>query len=217
MSHLRFKFDLEKLVQTLTYLAQAGVADLTKLKAAKLLYLADRQHLLAYGRPITGDRYIAMDLGPVPESAYQLMNRMSEASEVEDTARAYALEHLEIHLTGRSPYPILRAKQKADIDVFSESEIDVLRDVVREFAKLPASRLVDLTHEHAGYKHADAGRSAGSSVELPYDYFFDDVPEDPDNVRGVAEREQEDRDFADALQAAGRKAAAEQRRPASGQ
>jgi len=38
---------------------------LTKLKAVTLMYLSDQYHLFRYGRPITGDRYVAMDMGPV--------------------------------------------------------------------------------------------------------------------------------------------------------
>jgi len=34
-------------------------------KIFKIIYFADRQHLADWGRPITGDTYIAMEAGPV--------------------------------------------------------------------------------------------------------------------------------------------------------
>src|SRR3990167_9391361 len=64
-SQLAFDFDATKLAQALAFLA-TSVRDLSKLKAAKLLYFADKQHLLQHGRPIIGDRYFCLDCGPVP-------------------------------------------------------------------------------------------------------------------------------------------------------
>lgn len=204
MAALKFRFDLDKLVNALAYFAHAGVGDLTKLKAAKLLYLADQRHLFQFGRPITGDRYIAMDLGPVPESAYQLIGRLADPEEADDPVRRAAAERLSIHKGVLRKYAVVRAVQKPDLDVFSDSEIEVLKDVVREFGSRKASELVDLTHAHAAYRRADAGRSPGSSVDLPYDYFFEDAPAGSDAARALAEEEHADRAFAEALEAAGR-------------
>lgn len=208
MATLQFRFDLEKLVNALAYFAHAGVSDLTKLKAAKLLYLSDQRHLFRFGRPITGDRYIAMDLGPVPESAYQLIGRLADPEEADDPVRRSALERLSIHKGMWQQYAVIRAKQKPDLDVFSDSEIEVLNSVVTEFGARKARDLVDLTHKHAAYKRADASRSPGSSVELPYDYFFDDAPPGSESARALADEEQTDRAFADAFDAAGRDALA---------
>lgn len=208
MPTLTFRFSLDKFINALAYFASQGINDLTKLKAAKLLYLADRYHLFRYGRPITGDRYIAMDFGPVPEGAFQLISRLVERAEVADDARARALERLEVYrgLLRQYKYPVLRAKKKPDMDVFSDSEVEALAAVMKEFGRTPARTLVDLTHEHRAYQRADAGRPSGSSVELPYEYFFDDAPENLKPVQALAEKEQEDRDFAEALQRAGRAA-----------
>jgi|GEM_PF-3978104 len=41
----------------------------------KLLYLADREALLRFGRPITGDRVVAMKHGPVLSRVYDLVSR----------------------------------------------------------------------------------------------------------------------------------------------
>jgi uncharacterized phage-associated protein len=35
-------------------------------KLCKIIYFADQKHLARYGRPITGDWYVAMKDGPVP-------------------------------------------------------------------------------------------------------------------------------------------------------
>ena len=203
---LTFRFSFDKFINALVYFASHGVSDLTKLKAVKLLYLADRHHLFHYGRPIIGDRYIAMDLGPVPEDGFNLISRLIEPAEVADSERTKALETLEVDrgFFNRYKYPVLRAKGTPDLSVFSDSEVEALSAVVKEFGKKAARVLVDLTHNHRAYKRADATRAKGSSTNLPYEYFFDDAPDDVRAVQGLAGWEQEDRDFADALQRAGR-------------
>ena len=49
-----------------------------KMKALKLVYIADRYHLRKYGRLITNDTYFAMNYGPVPSGTKDI----AEASEV---------------------------------------------------------------------------------------------------------------------------------------
>ena len=49
------------------------------LKLIKLLYLLDREALLRWGRPVTTDRYISMDNGPVVSRIYDLIRRRAGA------------------------------------------------------------------------------------------------------------------------------------------
>lgn len=207
-SPLTFRFSLDKFINAVAYFASHGVKDLTKLKAVKLLYLADRYHLFRYGRPVTGDRYIAMDLGPVPEDSFQLISRLIEPAEVNDPGRELALQRLQVYsgFMHRYKYPVLRARTAPDLDVFSESEIEALDVTLKEFGSTTARTLVDLTHEHRAYKKADAGRVPGSSVDLPYEFFFEDAPDGSGSIRQLAADEQEDREFAEWLQRAGRTA-----------
>jgi len=207
MGELRFAFNLEKVVNALAYFAQAGVSDLTKLKAAKLLYLADRRHFLRYGRPISGDRYIAMDLGPVPENTYQLTTRLVDPDEVDDADTRVAQEKLHVvkGILKRYKYPVLRARGPADMSVFSDSEVEALDQTVREFGGQSASTLVDLTHRHKAYRRVNAGRLPGSSVPLPYECFLDDAsPDQAEQIRQISALEQEDRDVAESLRATAR-------------
>lgn len=197
---LRFKFQSEKLVNALRFFAAGGVTDLTKLKAVKLLYLADRAHFLEHGRPILGDRYIAMDLGPVPESSYQLLGALIAPDEVStDEAHDALIRSFAVERDRR--YPTLQSLQAPDMDVFSDSEEAALKQTLEQYGSKSARRLVDITHEHVAYKMADARRPNGSSVDLPYEYFFEyrDTP-----VSELALKHQEDREFADELQRLGR-------------
>ena len=68
---LTFDSEPEKFVNAASYLAQR-CPDLTKINLCKLLYLADTQHLLTYGRPIIGDLYIKDGSWPSSVAGIQL-------------------------------------------------------------------------------------------------------------------------------------------------
>lgn len=65
---MRFSVDKEKTIEALLYIV-TRYGEVGRFHALKTLYYADRAHLQRYGRPITGDRYIAMENGPVPSYA----------------------------------------------------------------------------------------------------------------------------------------------------
>jgi uncharacterized phage-associated protein len=57
---VRFPFDERKAAQAAAYLLKKHDGRLNFMKLIKLLYLADRKSLLENGKPITGDRMLAM-------------------------------------------------------------------------------------------------------------------------------------------------------------
>lgn len=46
----------------------------------KILYFADQEHIKIYGRPITGDKYIAMKYGPVPSFLYDILKDINQSA-----------------------------------------------------------------------------------------------------------------------------------------
>ena len=68
-----FDFRPEKFASAVAYLVQLKPG-LTKKQLCKLLFLADKQHLLRYGRTITGDRYFALEQGPIPTEGLNALN-----------------------------------------------------------------------------------------------------------------------------------------------
>src|SRR5574337_216748 len=51
------------------------------MKLIKLLYLADRGAFLRWGRPVSGDKYFSMRLGPVLSKVHDLITEMPCPSE----------------------------------------------------------------------------------------------------------------------------------------
>jgi uncharacterized phage-associated protein len=58
-------FDDRRVAQMAAYLLSREKGRMNHLKLMKLLYLADRESMKRHGQPISGDRFVAMDHGPV--------------------------------------------------------------------------------------------------------------------------------------------------------
>jgi uncharacterized phage-associated protein len=82
---LRFKLDVNKCIEGIQMLAIAKPG-ITQYYIGKIFFFADRAHLLDWGRPISGDRYVAMEHGPVPSTIRDLLKASDdEPDEVVDS------------------------------------------------------------------------------------------------------------------------------------
>ena len=79
---IRFNFDEAKTVEAVVLVAQRWPG-ITPFFLAKVLFFADRDHLRAYRRPVTGDSYIAMDAGPVPSRVYDMVKDNLDLSAIQ--------------------------------------------------------------------------------------------------------------------------------------
>jgi uncharacterized phage-associated protein len=185
---IRFDFNVEKFADSVAYLA-GEVSDLTTLKTVKLLYLADRDHLLRHGRPILGDWYACMEHGPVPARAYDLLK---EVRAPEPSFRLNGIDKVlqRIKVESDRRYPHFKRRDDSPLDALSASDIESLQRVVLEHGTKEPYALVALTHEHSAWKKSDA---AGDHT-IDYRWFFDDDDSAAD-LRHLMEEEQENRDF----------------------
>lgn len=192
MRPIKFRFDIGKLVNALAFFSRAGVSGLDQMKIAKLVFLADRVHLLRYGRTITGDSYVCMEHGPVPSTTRDLVNaRLADDPDVE-----FMHEYFDV---GRSrTYPELIAKRDPDLDVFSDTDVEVLREVADKFGQRTAWQLRDLAHDFPEIAAALAARSAAKKnvVPVPFESFFS---EESASLCSLVRQDQDDRDFAESL------------------
>src|SRR4051794_10494791 len=68
-------FDERKATEATSLLLMLRGNRMHYMKLIKLLYLADREALLRWGRPITTDTFVSMDYGPVVSTIYDLIRR----------------------------------------------------------------------------------------------------------------------------------------------
>jgi uncharacterized phage-associated protein len=193
---LRYDFDVEKLVQAIAYLSSRGIEGLDRLKLAKLLFLADKQHLLDVGRPILGDWYACMPYGPVPSQSLNIIRDVIDADPQQPPA-AESLFQEYLTIDRAREHPAFVARKEPNLDVFSESEIAILDDVARRYGSLTGLQLIDLTHQDPIWRIPDEHRKAMSSVEIPFELFFE--VNGADEMLAFALAQQENRDFDVAL------------------
>jgi uncharacterized phage-associated protein len=106
------------------------------------LYFADQKHLVKFGNPISQDYYIAMENGPVPSMSYDILKAIKKdglvASYADIFSRFFEVKNY-----------LVKAKTKADMDFFSQSEIDCLNESINENKDLTFDELTKKSHDTA--------------------------------------------------------------------
>lgn len=183
-TNVTFPYEFDKAVTALVYLASnpEAVPMLDKYKAGKLLFLADKYHLVRYGRPILGDFYRALDYGPIPQRTMDALHalvdeRRRRTEEAERLAASLTVDH-------RFRYPRFSATIAPNLEALSVSELRALEHVIAEHGKKTFDELKALTHEMPAYKNARARGHGVPAVDMRYEDFFD---EDPDAIAGALE------------------------------
>jgi len=118
------------------------------MKLIKLLYLADREALLRWGRPVTTDRYISMDHGPVLSKVLDLINEGQKPG-VNSVWADYISEPSGYEVSLRNP-----AFSK---DELSPAEEILLGEVFEKYGRLSRWDLVDLLHELPEWQDPNGG------------------------------------------------------------
>jgi uncharacterized phage-associated protein len=118
-----FALDADKVVEAVLFVTQR-IPNPTLHSISKVLYYADKMHLSRYGRPISGDRYIAMKHGPVPSAAYDILKTLRGDSPFPLPERARGALGVENYT--------VRALRAADETVLSASEMECLASSAAE-------------------------------------------------------------------------------------
>jgi uncharacterized phage-associated protein len=136
--------DIDKALEAIIYISYKTN---NLINILKILYFADKYHLQKYGRLITDDRYIAMENGPVPSGAYDIIKFVRGDGIFSIPIPAKESLHVEgkIKVTPRRP---------ANMDLLSESDIECLDQAISEIANLSFSSLKRKSHSEKPYKEA---------------------------------------------------------------
>lgn len=179
-----FEFDAEKALAAIVYLCSKGIQGLTKYKVCKLLFLADKYHLVRYGRSITGDRLCAMPYGPVPSRILNILNNAiaSDGSDrVSDDEAKRLSDFIELQRIYRDPH--FKSTKDVEPGILSVSDLAALDAVVQEHGSKTFGELKAMTHELYAYQKAWDNRTNNSPM-IAYEDLFE---EDDDALEGARE------------------------------
>ena len=107
----------------------------------KLLYFIEKEHLIKYGRFITGDTYVRLPRGPVPSLTLDIINNPSQYLDAK--SMSYLNRNIEI---ANNSHKTIKSISAPHIDELSESEISAINTIVNELGTKTANELVDLSH-----------------------------------------------------------------------
>ena len=168
---VRFKLNLEKCIQGISFLAKHRPG-ITQYYVGKVFFFADREHLLDWGRPISGDRYVAMEHGPVPSTIYDLLKSASgEPDEI--------LEELSLRVRTVQNGNKIEVYPRADIEQFnfpalSQTDKDYLLEALNRYGRMSFTEVKRISHQDRAYD--DAWSQPGLNNEMDVRLWFDDEP-----------------------------------------
>lgn len=135
-------FNLRKATEALNYFAsKQSNKEIDKLKALKLIWLADRYHARQYGRTITDDTCCAMPLGTVPSNTKGYLDTLQPNN---DSA---------LIPIGKYTY---KSTRDPNLKVFSKTDLDALNIIFDKFGGMEGKELVKYTHTLPEWKRFES-------------------------------------------------------------
>jgi uncharacterized phage-associated protein len=171
---LKFRPKLDKIVELLLYLAHKHPgAD--KYQAVKFFYLADREHLNRFGRPITFDDYYALSYGPVASHALDLLELDKKALRNAGIDKLPFETEIGKAKNGTDTTFIRRPLRDVNLDLFSKSGLKVFDEIIEKYRGASFDDLYNITHDHVAYLNAWTERRYGRKhAEMNYEEMIDD-------------------------------------------
>jgi len=122
---MKTKDEIDKIKASVLYILAQFPEGVDIIKLFKIMYFAEKEHLINYGRSITRDSFHALKHGPVPSFTYKAIQvkqgKMKETSDLNEIAAA-------IIISGDKIY----AGMNADLDEFSISDRKCLDNAINE-------------------------------------------------------------------------------------
>lgn len=157
-------FNERRTAQAAAFLLHRAGGVLPLIKLMKLMYLAERRSYERFGEPLSGDKLVSMDHGPVLSRTYNHMKGAALACEGGwDTWVSDRAGH---DVALRDPSMVRSPEQ--DLIELSESDLEVLADVWSEFGHWNKWKLVEYTHAHC----PEWEDPEGSSLPIPLSSLF---------------------------------------------
>ena len=124
---------------------------LGKVKLMKLFYFLDFLHVKKYGSPVTYDTYVNMEHGPIPSTVKNLVDTVAEDVDSSLLADTITCEWQEFDGKSMCRIKPVRAFIEEDAKYFSESELEILKNVCERFGDKNAKVIEDASHRESAW------------------------------------------------------------------
>ena len=152
------RFNEEKAAQAAARFLSLRGENMSYLKLIKLLYFVDREALLRWGRPVTTDRYVSMDNGPVVSQIYDLIT---------DGPRPSLRSAWHELISQPQNYEVGLVQNPPPSDELSIAEERLIDEVFGQFGRMSRWELVELSHKLPEWQDPE-----GSALPIDYEQIL---------------------------------------------
>jgi uncharacterized phage-associated protein len=169
---IQFRFHPEKAVEAAAILLKLHGKPMKYLGLLKMLYIADRVALKRMEQPITGDRYVSMDYGPVLSGVYDLI----KGKPVDD-----ALPLWSKFISRRDENHVSLLRDPGD-EYLCEEEEEIIQQVYKTFGHLDPIEVAEWTHDLPEWKNPH-----GSAIPILVEDILKNVGKSDEEIEKIQE------------------------------
>jgi hypothetical protein len=164
---IRFRLNTDRCIQGIQWLAvqRPGI---TQFYVGIVFFFADKSHLLDWGRPISGDRYLAMEHGPVPSAIYDMLK--SDSGAPDEIARALNARIRTV--TNENRIQVFSLEERPIYPDLSRTDKEYLTESLSAYGRMNLGDLRRICDQDPAYSAALA--LAGVNNELDLRFWFQD-------------------------------------------
>ena len=171
---IEFQINREKSVNALLFLiceANKRGQEPSQYDLVKAVFLADRAHLNKCGRPVTYDRYVAMNHGPVPSFAYDCLKPDFQWGSMGMDAAPWESE------ADGKVHRFSAPANEPDARKLSDSDRRFLKDAIGTVLSLTFGQIRRLTHDDRAYVAAWRDEEGTNAFPMDMALLLDDNDE----------------------------------------
>jgi uncharacterized phage-associated protein len=169
---MRLAFNETKVTHATAYLLEFESKRMNYVKLIKLLYIADREALNRWGRPITTDCYVSMDKGPVLSKTFDLI---TEGREPGISSPWFE------YISFPSNYEVSLIKD-CPKDELSPAEENLLKEIYEQYGHMNQWQLVKHVHKFDEWRDPH-----GSSIPITYRDILRAVNKTESEIKEISE------------------------------
>lgn len=140
-----------KIRATVLYILSQFPTGIDYIKLLKILYFAQREHLVKYGRTIIDDTFQARKYGPVPGFIRKGLKLIENSQRLPED---FILFGDGIKVKNQNGLQVIYSGAKPDMDELSGSDIKCLDLFINEFAAKESKYISQMSHEDSAWKKA---------------------------------------------------------------
>ncbi len=162
---LQFEINYANSVHSILYVINKMGGSIKSYNLMKVLFAADKHHLVRYGRPITGDTYIKDTNGTVPK---EIQNDIVNGKNLMPCLEKLGIDSLPFILSFINNDSILTSATLADMSYLSPAAQESLDIGIEEYGYLSYAEVREKNHQERCWKDTPKGK------QIPFELMVDD-------------------------------------------